>query len=170
MAAGSATQESQMSVYSPLFAATLLAAVVGVAPAPAEAQPASDQQPRIEQRTERPSPGRFIEGRLAFLRTELKLTEAQQPLFEKLADEMRASAKAMEARHAVRHQKGKARAKPVSAVEKMERRNAMMKQASAAGDRFLEAFKPFYASLSDEQKKTADLLFARHGGGRQHHH
>lgn len=161
-----------MSVYSPLFAATLLAAVAGTAPAPAQTQtqPASDHQLRTERRDDhaaRPAPGRFIEGRLAFLRTELKLTEAQQPLFEKLADEMRATAKATAARHAERRSNPKAG--PASAVEKMERRNAMMKQVSAASDRFLEAFRPFYASLSEEQKKTADLLFARHGGKRHHH-
>lgn len=160
-----------MSVYSPLFAATLLAAVVGTAPAPSQAQPASDQQPRMEQRVHadratRPTPGRFIEGRLAFLRTELKLTDAQQPLFDKLADEMRATAKEMEARHAAR--RDKAKAEPASAVEKMERRNAAMKQASAASDRFLAAFKPFYASLSEEQQKTADQLFGRQN--RHHHH
>ena len=153
-----------MSVYSPLFAATLLAAIAGTAPA-AQAQPATDQV-KIEQHVERPAPGRFIEGRLAFLRTELKLTEAQLPLFERLADEMRAGAKAMEARHAER--KARDKTQPVSAVERLERRSTVMKEVSAASERFLTALKPLYASLSDEQKKTADLLFARHGGGYHH--
>lgn len=152
-----------MSVYSPLFAATLLAAIAGTAPA--QAQPATDQV-KVEQQSERPAPGRFIEGRLAFLRTELKLTEAQLPLFERLADEMRAGAKAMEARHAER--KARDKAQPVSAVERLEKRNAVMKEATAASDRFLAALKPLYASLSDEQKTIADQLFGRHGG--RHHH
>src|SRR3546814_12223436 len=46
-----------------------------------------------------PAPGQFIEGRIAFLRTELKVTSQQQPLFDTLADEMRGTAKAMAARH-----------------------------------------------------------------------
>lgn len=159
-----------MSVYSPLFAATLLAAIAGTAPA-TQAQPASDQV-RVEQHVERPAPGRFIEGRLAFLRTELKLTEAQLPLFERLADEMRASAQAMAARHAEHKAQGRdgAKVQPASAVERLEKRNAVMKEAAAAGERYLEALKPLYASFSDEQKAVADqLLGKRHGGGRHHH-
>lgn len=153
----------------PLLAATLLAATLGAAPL-ALAQPAADAPQMQRHRAEHAAPGRFIEGRIAFLRTELKLTAEQQPLFDKLADEMRASAKAMEARHAERQKDGKP-AKPASALERMERRNAMMKEASAASDRFLAAFKPLYAALSDEQKKTADLLFNRHGGQlRMKHH
>lgn len=159
-----------MSVYSPLFAATLLAAIAGTAPA-TQAQPATDQakveQVRVEHHSERPSPGRFIEGRLAFLRTELKLTEAQLPLFARLADEMRASAKAMEARHAER--KAQATAQPASAVERLERRNAVMKEFTAASERYLEALKPLYASFSDEQKDVADLLLGKRHGGRHHH-
>lgn len=157
-----------MSVYSPLFAATLLAAIAGTAPA-SQAQPAPDQV-KIEQHVERPAPGRFIEGRLAFLRTELKLSDAQLPLFERLAEETRAGAAAMQARHAER--KAQDRAQPASAVERLEKRNAVMKEASAAGERFLAALKPLYAALSDEQRQTADQLFARHGGrhhGMRHH-
>ncbi len=154
-----------MSVYSPLFAATLLAAIAGTAPA--QASPATDPA-RIEQPATRPAPGRFIEGRLAFLRTELKLTDSQQPLFDRLAEEMRASAKAIAARHAERRAEGRSKAGPASAVERLEKRNAAMQQAAAAGERYLAALKPLYAALSDEQKQTADLLFARHGG--RHHH
>lgn len=159
-----------MSVYSPLFAATLLAAIAGTAPV-AMAQPATGQttaeQHSHSRHAARPAPGRFIEGRLAFLRTELKLTEAQLPLFERLADEMRAGAKAMEARHAER--KTQAKAQPASAVERLERRSAVMKQVTAASDRYLEALKPLYASLSDEQKQVADQLLGSRHGGHKHH-
>lgn len=155
-----------MSVYSPLFAATLLAAIAGTAPA-AQAQPATGQA-QVGQHVERHAPGRFIEGRLAFLRTELKLTEAQMPLFDRLSDEMRARARTMAARHAER--KAQAKAQPVSAVERLEKRNAVMKAASAAGERYLDALKPLYASLSDEQKQVADQLLGSRHGGRKHHH
>ena len=38
---------------------------------------------------------RHVEGRLAFLKTELKITDAQLPLWNALADAMRANAKSM---------------------------------------------------------------------------
>lgn len=111
----------------------------------------------------RPVPGRFIEGRIAFVKTELKLTAQQQPLFDKLADEIRAGAKAMQERHA-QHQQASTQGNPASALEQLERRSAAMKEMTAAQDRYLAAFRPLYQSLSDEQKKTADELLAHAGG------
>ena len=118
----------------------------------------------------RHTPGRFVEGRIAFVKTELKLT-AQQPLFDKLADEMRASAKAMQERHAQRLQTSATPAAPQSALEMLERRSEMMKEMTVAQDRYLAALRPLYQSLSDEQKTTADELLAHAGGpgGRMHH-
>lgn len=157
-----------------LLAAALFAAGFTAAPL-ALAQPASSHDMphsmRVHARGDHGGPARFIEGRLAFLQTELKLTPEQQPLFDQLADEMRATAQTMQARHAERKAETD-KDKPASALERLERRNAMMKEASAAGERFLQAFKPLYESLSDEQKKTADQLFSRHGGrhmGMKHH-
>lgn len=119
----------------------------------------------------RHAPGRFVEGRIAFLKTELKLTAQQQPLFDKLADEMRASAKTMQERHAERQQMSTTPSAPQSALERLERRSEMMKDMTAAQDRYLAALRPLYQSLSDEQKKTADELLAHAGGpgGRMHH-
>jgi hypothetical protein len=161
-----------MSKFRPLLAATLVAATLGgaaVVAAPAvfaqATPPAADQTmpPKpLHQRAERPAPGQFIEGRIAFLRTELKLTPQQQPLFDKLADEMRATAKAMTDRRAAMQT---ADHRPLSSLERLERRSAMMKVAAADSDRFLTAYKPFYESLTDAQKKTADQLFSRFGMG-----
>jgi hypothetical protein len=155
-----------------LFAAALVAAALGggaFAAAPAvfaQATPtAADQaapKPMPQHHASRPVPGQFVEGRIAFLRTELKVTPQQQPLFDKLADEMRATAKAMAERRTA--MKTADHHGPVSSLERLERRNAMMKTVAADSDRFLAAYKPFYESLSDGQKKTADLLFARFGG------
>lgn len=158
-----------MSKFRPLLAAALVTATLGgaaVATAPAvfaQAAPPADQAPPMphRQHADHPAPGQFVEGRIAFLRTELKVTPQQQPLFDKLADEMRGTAKAMAARHEAMKT---ADHKPASSLERMERRSAMMKVAAADSDRFLAAYKPFYESLSDTQKKTANLLFARFGG------
>lgn len=156
-----------MSARNLLIAASVIA--TGFAGGLALAQPAPHQPgaPGVAhaQRADRPVPGQFIEGRIAFLKTELKLTAQQQPLFDKLADEMRTGAKAMQERHAQRQQ-ASATTPPASAsaLEKLERRSAMMKEMTAAQDRYLAAFRPLYQSLSDEQKKTADQLFAHAGG------
>jgi LTXXQ motif family protein len=157
-----------MSARNLLLAASVIA--TGFAGGLAFAQPA--QQPPMTgtpphaqmQHAEQRTPGRFIEGRLAFLRTELKLTAQQQPLFDKLADEMRATAKTMQERHAQRQQASAQVPATTSVLERLEQRSAMMKEMNAAQDRYLTAFRPLYQSLSDEQKKTADQLFAKGGG------
>jgi hypothetical protein len=160
-----------MSARNLLIAASVIA--TGFAGGLALAQPTTSQPgapaPAHAQRADRPAPGKFIEGRLAFLKTELKLTAQQQPLFDKLADEMRAGAKQMQDRHAERQQASATTPAPVSALEKLERRSAAMKEMTAAQDRYLAAFRPFYQSLSPEQKQTADELFAKgHGGPGDH--
>lgn len=158
-----------MSIGNALIAASVVAAGFGGGLAFAQPAPQPNMQPGAQppamhqqQRAERPAPGKYIEGRIAFLKTELKLTSAQQPLFDKLADEMRAGAKAMQDHHAQRQQASATTpAAPLSALDKLEKRQAMMKEMTAAQDRYLAAFRPFYQSLSPEQKKTADDLFAK---------
>lgn len=166
-----------MSARNLLIAASVIA--TGFAGGLALAQPAAQQpgaptaahaQRAANADQARPAPGKFVEGRIAFLKTELKLTAQQTPLFDKLADEMRASAKVMQERHALRQQASATTAPaPKSALEKLERRSAAMKEMTAAQDRYLAAFRPLYQSLSAEQKQTADQLFAGGPGGKTHH-
>lgn len=167
-----------MSARNLLIAASVIA--TGFAGGLALAQPgtAHSGAPAAQahmQHADRAVPGKFIEGRIAFLKTELKLTAQQTPLFDKLADEMRAGAKVMQERHAQRQQASATTPASTSALEKLEQRSAAMKEMTAAQDRYLAAFRPFYQSLSPEQKQTADELFAKggHMGGKhrmhQHH-
>ncbi|WP_341910801.1 Spy/CpxP family protein refolding chaperone [Ferrovibrio terrae] len=153
-----------MSARNLLLAASVIA--TGFAGGLALAQPAQQPAPPHAQmqHAEQRTPGRFIEGRIAFLRTELKLSAQQQPLFDKLADEMRATTKTMQERHAQRQQASAQGPATTSVLERLEQRSAMMKEMNAAQDRYLAAFRPLYHSLSDEQKKTADQLFAKGGG------
>jgi len=109
-------------------------------------------------------PGRHIEGRIAFLRAELKITDAQAPAFERVAQAMRDDAKDMAQLHEQRHADHD---KPKTAVERLELMQKIGEMRAQHAQRFLAAFKPLYDSLSDEQKKTADELFAHHG---HHHH
>jgi hypothetical protein len=125
-----------------------------------------------------------IDGRLAFLKAEIKITPAQEPhwaAFEKVMRDNAAEAKAnFEKLRAERqkafeeHKKAADEAKAAGkeppafqrpgAVERMERMQEFAKVRMERQAKVLAAFKPLYAALGDEQKKVADELFARHGG------
>lgn len=158
------------SVIATGFAGGLAFAQPGPQMGPGSMGPGPHGGQHMQMQADQAGPARFIEGRIAFLRTELKLTTAQQPLFDTLANEMRASATAMQARFEAHRQQASAQ-QPVqlSAVERLEQRQAMMQEMVSAQARYLAALKPLYQSLSDEQKKTADTLLARGMGGMGKH-
>jgi LTXXQ motif family protein len=106
-------------------------------------------------------PGRHIEGRLAFLRTELKITEAQAPLWDRVAAVLRERAAKMDAAiEAARKARGSGAGPDL--LERLEARIRFGESRTESARAFLAAFRPLYESLSDGQKKTADELFARH--------
>ena len=132
--------------------ALLPSASIAQQPGPGNAPPAR----------ERPLPSRHIEGRIAFMRAELKITDTQQAHWEQVAMAMRDNARQMDQ---MAQQMRAQRGQPQSAVDHLDAR-ARLAAARAASDKsFADAFKPLYASLSDDQKKTADDLFARPARG-----
>ena len=110
---------------------------------------------------ERPPHRSHIEGRIAFLHAELKITPAQQAQFDKLATVMRNNA---QAREAMVQQMRTAGDQPQSAVYTLERRARFIEARATEEKSFADAFKPLYQSLSDDQKKSADELLGRSGG------
>ena len=95
-----------------------------------------------------------VEGRLAFLKTELRITEAQLPLWNAVADAIRANAKGMGEMAGGMMGAGQAATLP----DKLALREKMMTAHLEALHRFKTAIEPLYAALSKEQKKTADEL------------
>jgi hypothetical protein len=95
-----------------------------------------------------------VEGRIAFLKTELNITDAQQPLWNAVADAIRTNAKAMAEMPKVMPMMGSAATLPdkLAAHEKM-----IAAQLDGMG-KLRAAFDPLYAALSAGQKKTADGL------------
>ena len=100
------------------------------------------------------TPFAHVEGRIAFLKTELGITDAQAPQWNAFADALRSGAKAMRESMAGMMQAGK----PPNAAD---RTDAMVKMMTAR----LESLKPIaaaekalYAVLTDPQKETADEL------------
>ena len=96
-----------------------------------------------------------VEGRLAFLKAELKITDAQLPLWNAFAAAMRDNAKAMQGMQGgMMAGMTQAATLPdkLAAGEKMlgTRLDAVRKLKAAAD--------PLYAALSADQKKTADEI------------
>jgi hypothetical protein len=95
-----------------------------------------------------------VEGRLAFLKTELKITDAQLPLWNAVADAIRVNAKTMGGMA-----EGMMGGTQTSTLpEKLAAREKMITAHLEALRKFKAAVDPLYAALSDEQKKTADEL------------
>jgi LTXXQ motif family protein len=96
-----------------------------------------------------------VEGRLAFLKTELKITNAQMPLWNAVANAIRANATTMSTMMS-----GGMIGKTQTATlpDKLALREKMMSAHLDALRKFEAAVDPLYAALDPEQKKTADQL------------
>ncbi len=93
-----------------------------------------------------------VEGRIAALKTELKITEAQTSAWNKFAEAMRATAGSMNGMYEQMTQSGPAATLPA----RLERREALLSAHLNRVKSLREALEPLYASFSDEQKKTAN--------------
>jgi hypothetical protein len=115
-------------------------------------------------------PSERTEARLAYLKTALKITDAQQPQWDAFANTLRKQARAADQRvQALRTEAaGREKGAQPTAIERMERGQARLAAASARLNETLSAAKPLYAALSPEQQKIADELLAprRHGMSR----
>lgn len=128
----------------------------------------SPATPPVPPQRERPSPEtmqRLQDGRIAMITTALKMTDDQKKLWAPVEAKMRENhatrMKRMETMGAAR-QPGAVRP---DMVERMERMSQMATERSEQTKAFLAVFKPFYASLSDDQKKVIGPLMANMGGG-----
>ena len=112
-------------------------------------------------------PAARVEQRLSRLKSELKLTQQQEPLWQAFAEKSKVEAgKGMQAlRERMTDDK------PLSAPDRMSQMQSRMKERLAAMETVNESFKRLYAGLSAEQQAVADKHFSamgkgRHGSGR----
>jgi len=153
---------------TPFLAAALFTgvAVVGLAPALAQTAPgpASSTVAPGEARhhlTERMMPGQLVDGRIAFLKAELKITPAQETQWQQVEAAMRENAKALDQTITTARQNRTS----MDAVQRLDLRGQFAKVRADNDARLLAAFKPLYASLSPEQQQMANqLVGARHHG------
>jgi len=95
--------------------------------------------------------------RVASLKTELRITEAQTPAWNKFADALIASAKSMEDAMDAMHTKMQHGA-AVSLPERLEHDGKMAAMHLANLQAIKGTLDPLYGSFSDDQKKLADGL------------
>ena len=93
-----------------------------------------------------------IDGRLAFLKTELKITDAQLPLWNAFAQAMRDNASTMQAMPYPMMEMNKA----ATLFDKLAERETILAARLEAVRKLKAAAEPLYAALNADQKKTAD--------------
>ena len=125
------------------------------APAATSQKPHRDFGARLDQHIDR-------------MKSELKITPAQEPQFNKFAQALRDNA--AERQKVFADLRGN-RDQNRSAVDRMEAGVKLTQLRVQQDQRSLDAFRPLYASLSADQKQAADKLFApHHGHGHGRHH
>ena len=96
-----------------------------------------------------------VEARIMELHAKLKITPAQEELWNNVAQVMRDNAKTMEALIKARVEK----ASTMTAVEDLKSYGEIADAHADGLKQFIPVFEPLYVSMSDAQKKDADRLF-----------
>jgi len=154
-----------MTFRIPFLAAALFASVAAVGLSPAFAQntptPAPSERAQAPMhRHARMLPSQLVDGRIAFLKAELKITPAQETQWQQVATAMHDNATALDqVITTVRQHSG-----TMDAVQHLTMREQFAKVRADNEARLLSAFKPLYASLSPEQQQIANTLLGEHHG------
>ena len=152
---------------TPFLAAALFAGIAAVGLTPSFAQnspvpenPGGAQREARHHAAQRMLPGQLVDGRIAFLKAELKITPEQEAQWQQVAAAMRDNAKALDQTVTTARQNRSA----MDAVQRIELRGQLAKVHADNDARLLAAFKPFYAGLSPEQQQAANQLVGSHHG------
>src|SRR6266481_3073886 len=150
---------------TPFLAAALFTGVAAIGLAPALSQtapvPANSTAAPSEARhhgMERMMPGQLVEGRIAFLKAQLKITPAQEAQWQQVEAAMRENAKTLDQTITTARQNRD----NMGAVQRLELREQFAKVRVDNDARLLAAFKPLFASLSPEQQQMANQLVGAH--------
>lgn len=111
-------------------------------------------------------PGRHIDGVLAYVKAELKITADQEEAWQKFAgvirDNVKAHTAAWQSRREAWHQSDDDKLPTVT--ERIDRRLQAMEQRTDSFKKMAEAAKALYTQLTPEQQARADQMMAPHGG------
>lgn len=103
-----------------------------------------------------------VEVRIKDLYARLKITPAQEGLWDNVTKAMREDAVKMEALIKARSENASTR----NAVDDLKSYSEITEAHAHGLKRFIATFEPLYASMSDAQKKDADKLFRHQGKSR----
>lgn len=106
-------------------------------------------------------PTDHIEGRIAYLHAELKITEAQMPAWTEFANVLRANAKRVE-----EAQKAQPQRTTTTAADRLDDQERWLAVRLESVKALKPAYAKLYAVLEDKQKKIADELVTPHMGVR----
>jgi protein CpxP len=105
-----------------------------------------------------------IEERIKSLHDQLKITPDQEAQWKAVADAMREDSKAMQSIVAERRQNRAS----MTAVDDLQSYEKVAETHVQGLQKLIPAFQTLYASMSPDQKKNADMVFAQRRGGRRH--
>jgi hypothetical protein len=145
-----------------IAAAAALGALVLAAPGHAQTASSSSSQPQRQvaakaSTDKSAAQADRVEGRITELHTKLHITAEQEPKWKTFAQTMRDNAKHMDDVLAKRTQS----LKGINAVDDLRSYRDMTEAHYDNLKKLVGAFEPLYDSLSAEQKKTADTIFAQ---------
>ncbi len=155
-----------------LSAAAAIPAMAQTANAPA-GDPAQARAGRGHEHHPYSMPGERVEARLAYIKTALKITAAQQPQWDAFANVVRKQAAERDkriqewrSRAAARRDSGERHAPTV--IERLDRGQQFLAAATTRLNELSTVVKPLYAVLTDEQKQIADTMLAQRNRERMH--
>jgi periplasmic protein CpxP/Spy len=108
----------------------------------------------------RPSPAERVDARIKSLHDRLKITSAQEPQWNAVAQVMRENAQSMDQVIQQRHQ-----TQNMTAVDDLKAYQSIAQAHLQNVQKLIPAFQTLYDTLSPEQKKAADDAFSRARGG-----
>jgi chromosome segregation ATPase len=133
--------------------------------APAAQSPASHGMRHHDGKRAFTLPSERVEARLAYIRTALKITDAQQAQWNAFAETLRNQTRSADQRmqefRAQREQRGTGE-RP-NAIARLEREQQRYTASLAHVNERLAVQRPLYAALSTEQKAVADEVLAPRG-------
>src|SRR3954462_13479646 len=154
-------------LHTPFLAAALFTSIaaVGLTPdlaqttsAPANVGPAASEahhQARVQMML-----GQFVNGRIALLKAELKITPTQEAQWQQVEAAMCENTKMLDQTIMAARQNRAG----INAIQRLYLRDQFARVRSENNSRFLAAFKPLYAGLSPEHQDNAVQLI----GAAQH--
>ncbi|MEA2755577.1 MAG: periplasmic protein CpxP/Spy [Aliidongia sp.] len=152
------------------FAAALIVATAAFSAPVALAQSHSDDTasaaPRMHSSREARGPEANVEKHIAGLKAKLRITSDEEPQWEALANVMRQNAQEAQTLIDQRNSGGTT----LTAIDDLKNYEALAAEHAEGLKRMETAFEALYTAMPDDQKRNADMVFAKHEGRGEHHH